>query len=305
METVVIALGGNALLDPSSKQSISSENINIHRVCRDIARLYNTGKYRIVITHGNGTQFGDELIRNEHSKAFVPKLPLYMLNAETQASIGTLIELSMRNSINRAGRGRVSTILAHVLVDRDDSGFKRPSKPIGPFYTKAQIDRERGLHKFDYVRQDKGYRMVIASPKPVEIMERDAICSESKRGIVITCGGGGIPVVKRGKTISCVDAVIDKDRTSALLASSIGARLLVILTNADSVYVSHRGKKNKIRSVKARELEHRLDSFEEGTIRPKLEACVDFVKKGGKEAFIGNIFQLGQILKGEKGTKIY
>lgn len=305
MKTIVIALGGNALMDPSNRQSVRMENRNIMKVSKSIARLCKKGDYKIVITHGNGSQVGDELIRNEHAKKYVPKLPFSILNAETQASIGTIIETSLLNSLDALGISRqVYVVLAHVEVDGDDKAFRKPSKPIGPFYNIVELRKELEVEKFDYVKESVGYRMVVASPMPKRILELDAIKSHEEKEIVITCGGGGIPVVKRKRGFVAVNAVIDKDLTSRLLANSIDADILVILTNADCVYKDYRKRKGPIKSITARELKRSINDFEEGTIKPKISACIGFVEKGGKEAYIGNVFKLGGILKGRSGTKI-
>lgn len=303
MERIVIALGGNALLDPYGRQSFSKESSNLAKVCDSIAGIC-MGR-SIVITHGNGSQVGDELERNEHAKKYVPKLPFYILNAETQASIGTAIATSLRNSLAKLKvRIGVTVILANVIVDRNDPAFKRPSKPVGPFYTAAELEKELRLDGFDYITHGSMYRRVVASPTPLEILELDAIRKGASGNIVITCGGGGTPTLRTGKGITGIDAVIDKDSTSQLLASSLRADALIILTNADYVYRDYTKKEGAIEETTARELKRMLAHFEQGTMRPKVEACIRFVEKGGKEAYIGNVFKLGQILSRESGTRI-
>lgn len=302
MEIIVIALGGNALLDPSSNQSFSRQNKNINRITKDIANLCKRRSVNVVITHGNGSQVGDELIRNEHSKKFIHKLPFYAINAETQALIGTTIETSLRNSLNRAKVKRdVCTILTHVLVDRKDPAFKNPVKQIGPFYNSHELGEELRLDRFPYVKIGSEYRRVVASPMPKRILELGSIKKHSEKEITIACGGGGIPTAIVGNELIGVDAVIDKDLTTQLLANSIGAKTMLMLTNTDFLY----GKDGKpIRIARAGKLKSGLKSFEDGTIRPKVEACIRFIENGGKEAYIGNIFELGQILEGRSGTKI-
>ncbi|MDE1870630.1 MAG: carbamate kinase [Candidatus Micrarchaeota archaeon] len=306
MKTVVIALGGNALLDPSGKQSFSMENENIGRVSKSIAELCKNRNYRVVITHGNGSQVGDELMRNEHAKMQVPKLPLYILNAETQALIGSILETSLRNSLNAMKvRRSVCVILAHVLVDKEDGAFRNPSKQIGPFYGNKELGRELALGRFDYIKSGSKYRRVVSSPKPKGILELDPIKSEVSRHIVITCGGGGIPTVRKGKMFYGIDAVIDKDLTTQLLANSINAEKMIILTNTDYVYGNYGKHANRIKEVRASTIKRRLEKFENGTIRPKIEACVRFIENGGKEAYIGDVFSLDAILKRKSGTMIH
>jgi carbamate kinase len=252
-KSIVIALGGNALLDPSVKQSFSKENRNIDNVSHSIAELSKKG-YKIVVTHGNGSQVGDEIMRNEHAREHVPKLPLYILNSETQASIGTVIETSLLNSFAKLNIKRdVCVNLVHVLVNEKDPAFKRPEKRVGPFYTKKELDKELALDRFSYIKSGSKYRRVVPSPRPISILELDAIKRNMDKSIVITCGGGGVPVIRKKGILYGIDAVIDKDLTSQLLATSIKADTLIILTNADYVYDDSRKKDGGIKEVTAKE----------------------------------------------------
>ncbi len=306
MERIVIAVGGNALLDPSGGQSISRENRNMTKVSDSIAKLCKTGSYSVVVTHGNGSQVGDEIERNEHAKSRVPKLPLYALNAETQATIGSVIETSLRNSLAKAKVKRgVCAILAHVLVDKRDAAFGHPTKQVGPFYTRAELRAELRLDRFDYIERNGKYRMVVPSPEPLRILEIDSIKAAANEGIVVTCGGGGIPSSVEGGRVRGVNAVIDKDLTSQLLATSLGASRLVILTNADRLYRDFSDRGSGISEIRASEAKRLARGMEEGTIRPKAEACARFIENGGKAAYIGNIFELEGILAGRAGTTIH
>lgn len=303
MDSIIIALGGNALLAPSSNQSFSKENSNMKKVAKSIAELYKRKNCSIVITHGNGTQIGDEIMRNEHAKKNVPKLPVYVINAETQASIGTLIEIALRNSLMSTNRN-VCVILTHVVIDKNDPAFKKPSKQVGPIYTASQLKEELRLGKFDYIKVGAEYRRVIASPKPKIVLEADSIKERHSNEIVIAGGGGGIPLIKKGDQLIGIEAVIDKDLTTQLLANSIGAKKMIILTNANYLYADYRKKKGRIREIHAKVLKKKLETLEAGTIKPKVEACIRFIENGGKEAYIGNVFELGAILEGKSGTKI-
>ena len=304
MKRIVVALGGNALMDPSKEQNISKEQLNMDKISIDIIKLSQF--YEIALTHGNGSQVGDEISRNEHAKSKVPKLPLHILNAETQASIGSIIELSLKNAANKLKiKSNISVNLAHVLVDQNDPAFNKPVKQVGPFYGKKEFLEEYKLNKFEYIKSGDKYRMVVPSPMPIEILEINAILKLIPNNIIITCGGGGIPIVYKNKKISGIPAVIDKDRTSQLLANSIDAEKLIILTNAEFVYTNYSDKESALRSIKANEINKMLNLFEHGTILPKIEACIQFIKNGGKEAYIGNIFKLNDILKGRSGTLIY
>lgn len=302
MRTLVVALGGNALLDPSKEQSLSVEEKNMSRIADSILSIRKD--YNIIITHGNGSQVGDELMRGEHAKKYVKRMPLYALIAETQATIGTVIETSLRNSSK--GRGiDACVVMAHVLVDSKDPAFNKPTKQVGPFYTKGELERELKLDRFRYIEHKGRYRRVVPSPMPIQILEMDAIKDSMKRNTVITCGGGGIPVVMSGKTLKGIDVVIDKDRTTELLASSLGAETMIILTNGPYIYWDYEKRKGKIKEIKAEELKKGMGSFEEGTIRPKVEACIKFIENGGREAFIGDVSKFKEILKGKSGTRIY
>ncbi len=302
MGLIVIALGGNALLDPSAAQSFRNEGKSMDRVSRSIAVL--SKRHRIILTHGNGSQVGDELVRNERAKKFVSKMPLYLLNAETQATVGSIIETSLRNSLHSLRiKTDVSVICTHVVVDRDDHAFRKPTKPVGPLYSERELKEELAVEKFHYIRVGSKYRRVVASPIPKRILELESIEKCSRNGIVIACGGGGIPVVDDKGSVHGVNAVIDKDRATQLLATSLNADRMVILTSVDYVHSNAKGSA-MIKRISAKELRKGLQGFENGTIRPKLEACVDFVENGGKEAVIGNVFKLDSIMLNRSGTRV-
>ena len=244
------------MLNPSGRQSFAKENRNIDKVSRSIAKLCKNSNYRIIITHGNGSQVGDQLLRNEHAKRYVPRLPLYILNAETQALIGTVIETSLRNKLALLGIKRdVCVILAHVFVDKGDSAFRKPTKQVGPFYSKKELDNELKLDRFNYIKSGSRYRRVVASPKPKEILEVETIKAEFTNKIIVTCGGGGIPTIKNGKELAGINAVIDKDLTSQLLANSVGAETMIILTNAEYIYADYEKKKGRIKGGKCKDVE--------------------------------------------------
>ncbi len=302
METVVIALGGNALLNKGEEPTFGVQSRNAAKAASALAPLLAQNK-RFLITHGNGPQVGEELLRNKYALGHVPSLPMHILNAETQALIGSIFETALLEEFRKIGVSkRVSTVVTHVLVDKDDPGFKRPTKPVGPFYTKTQLERELKKEGFEYAKFGSEYRRVVASPKPLEILELEAIKQISQESIVICCGGGGIPILK-GIGFHSGRAVIDKDLTSALLANSVGASGLLILTNVDSINDPKTGK--PIRKATAKELRRRLEEFEEGTMRPKVEACIDFV--GGKKeriAKVGNLFKVKEKQDKDFGTTI-
>lgn len=306
METLLIALGGNALMSPRERQMLSSEIGNAKRAVKGIVELAKTRRYRIVVTHGNGPQVGDELVRNEHARDVVPQLPLYMLNAETQASIGEILETALIRELGLMHvKKAVSVLLTHAVVSRNDPAFKRPTKPVGPVYTKAGLKMALKAKRFSFVKTaGGGYRRVVASPRPTAVLESETIKRLAISDIVIAGGGGGIPVIKKHGSYVGVEAVIDKDLTSQVLASSIGASKMIILTDVDYVYGNLGKKRLPILEMKAREIRRLLGRFEEGTMRPKLDACARFVEEGGAMAYIGSLFRLGDIVRGRSGTRI-
>lgn len=306
MDIVVIALGGNAIMKRGELPIFSIQYENVKNAAKSIGNLISKNDIRLVITHGNGPQVGNELLRNEYASNNVPQLPLYILTAETQAFIGSMLESAMINELQRRKiKRRVSAVLTHVVVDSADAAFRKPSKPIGPFYSKDQLEKKLGEGKFDYVEQKGAYRRVVASPTPIEVIELDSIKGLLDGGdIVIAGGGGGIPVSKSGRLIEGMDAVIDKDLTTQVLANELKADRMVILTDAEYVYRDQEQEDSMIKEIGTDELTGLIGSFQSGTIRPKVEACIRFVKNGGKEAYIGNLFKLTDILKGESGTRI-
>lgn len=302
----MLALGGNAILKRGEEASFSNQYKNVKESAKSIASLISRRKIKLVITHGNGPQVGEELLRNEYAGASVSPLPLHILTAETQAFVGSMLESAIANELKRKRvKIGVGVILTHVLVDAKDAAFSRPSKPVGPFYSKDELDGKLKEGKFDYVEQGGSYRRVVASPKPLEIMEIDAIRRLLDDGrVVIAGGGGGIPVAKSKNIIEGVSAVIDKDLTSQVIADELGADKLIILTDAEYVYRDYYDKDSKIIKIKAGELSKSLDSFQSGSIKPKVEACIKFIENGGKEAYIGNLFKLDDILERKSGTLI-
>ncbi|MCL4373562.1 MAG: carbamate kinase [Candidatus Marsarchaeota archaeon] len=297
METIVIALGGNALLSPKGRQSVSKELGIMNTIAKSIAKLAN--RYKIVITHGNGTQVGDELLKNMNSK--IEPLPLYLLNAETQGSIGSSIETVLDS--DRPKRG-FCTVVTHAIVDRRDGAFRKPSKPIGPFYSRRELLAELRKERFSYVMERGLYRRVVPSPKPIGIVEIGQIRHLLEKYNVICGGGGGIPVFKKGGAYAGASAVIDKDHTTQLIANMVGAKKMVILTGTDYVYRDFSDKSTFVKRISANDLKKMLGMLEEGTIRPKAEACARFVELGGEAAYIGSIGKLEEVLSGRSGTAV-
>jgi carbamate kinase len=295
---VVVALGGNALIRPGERGTAAEQLANLQRAVDALAPLLR--EHDAVITHGNGPQVGNELLRQERAADEAPPLPLWLAVAQTQAEIGALIVSELRPALH--GR-EPACVLTHVVVSPEDPAFERPTKPIGPFYSAEQgeqLERDRGWTMTSDA--NRGHRRVVASPIPVEIVELEVIRRlVEARTVVVACGGGGIPVVRRGDRISGVDAVIDKDRASALLARGLSADRLVILTEVPAVYRSFgEPGQAEIRELSFAEAEELLPELAEGSMRPKVEAARTF----GAETLITSFDALEEALRGRAGTRI-
>jgi carbamate kinase len=299
--TAVVALGGNALMRPGERGTAAEQRANLRRACEALRPLLGQGE--LVITHGNGPQVGNELLRHERAADEAPPLPLYLAVAQTQAEIGALIESELAPV---AGR-QVACLLTHVVVAEDDPAFAEPTKPVGPFYAEErarELERDRGWK----VVHDagRGWRRVVPSPEPLEVVELDAIRALLGGGaIAVACGGGGIPVARRDGRLAGVDAVIDKDRASSLLARELAADRLVILTEVPAVYLAFGTDQQKeLRELSVREADALAAELEAGSMRPKVEASAEFVRATGHEALITSPAALAQALEGEAGTVI-
>jgi carbamate kinase len=286
---------------PGERGTAAEQRANLRAACAALQPLL--GERELVITHGNGPQVGNELLRQERAAAEAPPLPLYLAVAQTQAEIGALLESELEPVAGRT----VACLLTHVLVAEDDTAFGEPTKPVGPFYAEErarELERERGwtvVHD-----AGRGWRRVVPSPAPLEVVELGAIRALLATGaIVVACGGGGIPAVRRGAHLAGIDAVIDKDRASSLLARELNADRLVILTEVPAVY-RHFGteRQEELRELRVAEAELLLPALAAGSMRPKVEASVEFVDATGHEALITSPSVLGQALEGRSGTRI-
>jgi carbamate kinase len=270
VSATVVALGGNALMRPGERGTAAEQLANLRRAVTALKPLLEPG---LVLTHGNGPQVGNELLRQERAADEAPPLPLWLAVAQTQAEIGALIAAELRAYVTPA------CLLTHVRVAADDPAFDRPTKPIGPFYSAEQgeqLQRERGWAMVS--DSNRGHRRVVPSPQPLEIVELAAIRRLAESGaVVIACGGGGIPVVQRGERLTGVDAVIDKDRASALLARGLEADRLVILTEVPAVYRNFGADgQEEIATLTRADAEALLPELAEGSMRPKVEAALEF-----------------------------
>lgn len=297
--STVVALGGNALMRPGERGTAAEQLANLRRAVTGLRPLLVESE-GLAITHGNGPQVGNELLRQERAAAEAPPLPLWLAVAQTQAEIGALIAAELRTALD--GR-EVACLLTHVTVAPDDPAFDRPTKPIGPFYSAEQaelLERERGWALVSDA--NRGHRRVVPSPEPLEIVELDAIRRLVKAGtITIACGGGGIPVARRQGRLSGVDAVIDKDRASALLARELEAERLIILTEVPAVYRNFGDEdQEEIRELSRKDAEALLPSLPEGSMRPKIEAALGFAG----ETLITSFDALADAVAGTAGTRI-
>ncbi len=306
----VLALGGNAILQRNQEGTFEEQYENVRSTAIQIATLVNDG-FRIVIVHGNGPQIGATVIRHEMGRTKVPPLPLHACGAETQGFLGYVIQQSLQDELAKRGTSRaVVTVITQVLVDRNDPAFKHPSKPIGPFYSKDQRDVLVKDRSDLVIEEDsgRGYRRLVPSPDPKAVIEDEAIrVLVDDESVVIACGGGGIPVIRQGDQLQGVEAVIDKDLAAERLATSIHAESLVILTDVEGVYLNY-GKPNQqlLSEINRDELEGyaKKGYFARGSMAPKVEAVIRFLRNGGKRAVIASLGDLGRAIKGSAGTQV-
>ena len=307
---VVVAVGGNALVKEHQRGTFEEQSANMAGCVDVLAKLVKDG-YRLIITHGNGPQVGNQYLRGELCSKDVPAMPLDVYGAETQGQIGYVIEQGLANRLRALGLDdEVVTLITRVEVDPDDPNFQKPTKPVGPFYTREELDEKLREHAFDFIEDSgRGYRRVVASPHPQSIVQEKAIRDLVAGGkVVIAGGGGGIPVVRKADGgYQGVQAVIDKDRTSALIAARVGADFLLILTGVEQVAVNF-GKPDQrfLAAIDVAEAQQYLaeGQFPPGSMGPKIEAAVDFVLKSHKTAVITSLEASALALAGETGTRV-
>lgn len=309
-KTAVVALGGNAL-SPDGKSDIHAEFANTRQSMAAIFTFIDKG-YDLVITHGNGPQVGNALLRVEMSRNKVPDVPLGVLVADTQGSIGYMIEQSLQNELKKRQIVRnVITLVTQVLIDFDDPACKNPTKYVGQFFDESDIHEL--AEKNNWIVKEvkgKGWRRVVPSPHPISIINSLAIKALVNEGnIVIASGGGGIPVyIDRRGLLEGFDAVIDKDLASAVLADEIGASEMFILTGVDKVYLNF-GNENEqaLDSLSLEEAERLLaeGQFPAGSMGPKIEGAIRFLKHGGQSVCITSLEKIAEALNGTSGTTIH
>jgi carbamate kinase len=310
MQTLLLAVGGNSLIRAGEKGSMREQLGNARRTAREIVGLIRDG-YRIVLTHGNGPQVGAALLRSEAGASQVPALPLDVCDASTQGEIGYILEQSLECELQAAGmRVPVISVLTQSVISLDDPAMQHPNKPVGPFYSREEAaERKRQLGWEIVEDAARGYRRVVPSPEPIEIVELEVIRDLVERGVlVIACGGGGIPIAREGGQPFGVEAVIDKDRASALLASRLGVDLFVISTDTDYVYLDYKKPAQRpLRVACASELERYLAAghFAPGSMGPKIESVLRFLREGGKQAIIASAGNLRSAVAGGIGTHMF
>jgi len=309
MKTVVVALGGNAIIQEGQRGTVEEQFANTSSSLEAIVGMIKAG-HRVVLTHGNGPQVGVHLIQNEAGSSQVPVSSLNVIGADTQGSMGYMIAQCLHNALVKAGiEKEIVSIVTQTVVDPEDPSMKNPTKYVGPFYKAEQVEelKTRGW----IMKEDpgRGYRRVVPSPKPLDIVEKKTIAGLIDSGkLVIAVGGGGIPVERRADgTLSGIDAVIDKDRGSALLANLIKADELVILTGVDKVAINFKKPDMKTfdhMTVAECEKYQAEGQFPKGSMGPKIEAACDFLRRGGKRVIITSMENASAAVEGRAGTLI-
>ncbi len=307
----VLALGGNAIIKAGQKGVIAEQFQNTRDSLGGIVELIKRG-YKLAITHGNGPQVGNLLIQQLAGidKEIAP-LPLGILNAASEGTMGYMIEQSLQNRLKKSSINRnVITIISQVEVDKNDPSMLNPSKPVGPFYTEDKANKMKKEFNWTMVEDaGRGYRQVVPSPMPLDIVQSKTIEQLVNEGhIVVACGGGGIPFFREDDgSFEGIDAVIDKDFASALLAKKIGADLLVILTGVEKVAINY-GKENQeeldVLLVDDAKKYQADGQFPKGSMGPKIKAAIQFIEAGGREVLITSIDKIVEAFEGKTGTII-
>src|SRR3989449_6489226 len=308
---VLVSLGGNAILKHGQKGTAEEQAVNVQNTAKHLATLLRRGE-RIAITHGNGPQVGNILLQNEIANETLPPMPLDVCGAESQGMIGYMLQRALRSELE-SGESNVpvATIVSQTLVDAEDPAFKNPTKPVGPFYTATearQLRESKGWHIIS--DSGRGYRRVVPSPTPLDILEKETIIRLFETGtVVISVGGGGVPVIReKNGQLRGVEAVLDKDRTAALLAKILGVETLLILTDVEKVFINY-GKPDQ-RALNAMTLQQCRKylaeaQFPAGSMGPKVESAVSFLSgSSGRSVVIASLEKAEEALKGIAGTTI-
>jgi carbamate kinase len=306
---VVAALGGNALSPPHGTGSVEEINAALAETCRHLADLVSAG-VELVLTHGNGPQVGRILLQQEAAAPDVPPMPMDVCGAQSQGQIGYLLAQHLDNALRAKGvDGAVLCLVTQVVVDGYDPAFRRPAKPVGPFFTDA--DARRIAAETGYVMRQVGdgrWRRVVASPQPVRFVEEAAVLQTIAAGhIVIAAGGGGVPVVEESGVLRGVEAVVDKDLSAARLAALVGADVLLILTEVSAVQQGFgTADARELRTLTAGAARELLAAgeFPEGSMGPKIDAACQFLEGGGGRAVITDLASAADAVFGSAGTQL-
>jgi carbamate kinase len=308
---VLVSLGGNAILKHGQKGTAEEQEANVQNTAKHLAALLRKGE-RIAITHGNGPQVGNILLQNEIAKDKLPPMPLDVCGAESQGMIGYMLQRALRSELeSERSKIPVATIVSQTLVDAGDPAFKNPTKPVGPFYTSEEAQQLRESKRWHMISDSgRGYRRVVPSPIPLDIVEKETIIRLFQTGtVVISVGGGGVPVIEESNgKLRGVEAVLDKDRTAALLAKTLGVETLLILTDVEKVFINY-GKPDQraLDRMTVQECRKYLSEgqFPEGSMGPKIESAVSFIS-GSKDrrVVIASLEKAEEALKGTAGTTI-
>lgn len=307
---MLVSLGGNAILKHTDKGTAEEQFSNTAKTSQVLVNMLKEN-YHVVLTHGNGPQVGDILLAYDISRDTIPPMPLDVCVAQTQGMIGFMLQLSLENSLIKENMKKsIVTILTQTIIDKNDPQLNNPSKPIGPFYNADEAEKLRKNHDWVIIDDSgRGYRRVVPSPLPVGFVEESSIKTlYNEDNFVIACGGGGIPVMKNEQgNYEGVEAVVDKDHTSSLLASKIGAEVLLILTDVEKVAINY-GKQNQesLDHLSVQKAKNYLDDghFPPGTMGPKIESTINFIEAGGKKAIITSIENSIKALNGQAGTTV-
>lgn len=305
---ILVALGGNAILQREGKGTAEEQFENVRKACRHLVGIIRQG-HSIVITHGNGPQVGDILLKDEMAKDALPQMPLDVCGAESQGMIGYMIQQSLRNELRRAGLNlQATTLLTESVVDPNDPAFRNPTKPVGPFYSASEAARLKENKGWYLVNDsERGYRRAVPSPTPLSIVQGEIIRELMDIGtIVVAAGGGGIPVTS-GAESRGVEAVIDKDFAAAVLANVVNADILMILTDVPKVYLDYKKPGQRpVEKMTVQECRALLDEgqFPAGSMGPKIESAVTFLGSGGDSVIITSLEMAEEALAGRAGTRI-
>lgn len=309
----VIAIGGNAILKPEDDGSKEKQKENLEKTCQQIAKMIQNG-FRVIITHGNGPQVGNILLRNDIAEGLAPVMPMDVCVAESQGQIGYMLQQSLLNRLRSLGiEKNVTSVITQVLVDENDDAFEEPAKPIGPYYPEDEAERlakEKGWAMMeDSIRG--GYRRVVPSPQPIKILESETIKrmvqAEGESDIIIAAGGGGVPVIKTENGYEGVEAVVDKDLVSQVLASGLSAGMLIMLTDVKKVAINYgKSEQEDLSELTVSEARAYLREghFPPGSMGPKIISAIRFLEKGGAEVIITTSEDLDKALLGKEGTRV-